>query len=455
MPSVTPWTCPTCNRRVPTHIDECRCGYLRREAVSEVQSATADHALQSRGWFAAKLAAAVVVAIVAAMWYASAPRPANRVAPRNSISGDHPGRTAATSPPLGFGTATSSPVVATAPDIPITRATSPDFPESSAPPLEDTIEHALPAVVMIVTPKTRGSGFFITPDLIVTNAHVIAGFLTPAVTTQSGTTLNGKVTELLEDYDLALVQVPGQSAAIAPLALGQSAGLRLGQGIVALGWAHTLTQSTVARGIVTGLRRDGERSLIQTDAAPNPGDSGGPVLNRHGEVIGVTTLRANDGTSGYALAIDDVKAIVERVIQRTAATPGGSQAAAAVPPLPQSDAVAPTDAGVRRYTDTVAALASRAAGLDASWNRYATDCRLRSVKSASAHEWFRLYDPQSDLHRTTPECAAGLATLEKEAAAINASMAAAGEAARQAGVFPGARRDVLRKYQLDYPGWQR
>jgi S1-C subfamily serine protease len=367
------------------------------------------------------------------------------------MSNARAGLPVAQTPPGSF----SLPVASSTPDIPITRATSPDFPESSAPPLEDTIERALPAVVMIETPKTRGSGFFIKPDLIATNAHVIAGFLTPAVTTQSGAKLSGKVMELLEQFDLALIEVSGEGSTIAPLPLGQSAGLRLGQGIVALGWAHTLTQSTVARGIVTGLRRDGDRSLVQTDAAPHPGDSGGPVLNRHGEVVGVTTLRANDGTSGYALAIDDVKTIVARVTQRSTGVPGASQAAAAVPSPPQSDSELPVDAGIRRYTDTVAALAQRVADVDASWKRYKIDCRLTSVASGPTHEWFHLYDPQSELHRTAPECAARLATIEKEAAAINALMAAAGEAARQAGVYPGTRRDVLQKYQLDYAGWQR
>jgi S1-C subfamily serine protease len=391
---------------------------------------------------------AAVMTIATALWYSSTlPRRDTRVTPSRSVSG-------APQPwPIDFGSATSSPAIPP-PEIPITRATSPDFPEPSAPPLEDTIERALPAVVMIETPKTRGSGFFVKPDLIATNAHVIAGFLTPAVTMQSGRKLSGRVTELLEQFDLGLIQVSAEDANVPPLPLGQSAGLRLGQGIVALGWAHSLTQSTVTRGIVTGLRRDRDRLLIQTDAAPNPGDSGGPVLNRHGEVVGVTTLRAKDGTSGYALAIDDVKMIVARVRQGTVLITSGSQAAASDPPLPQSDADLPVTDGIRRYTDALVAVALRVANLDKSWSRYATECRLTSVKPGPTHQWFRLYDPQSELHRTTPECAAWLTAIEKEAAAINASVAAAGEAARQAGVYPGTRRDLLQQYQLDYAAWQ-
>jgi S1-C subfamily serine protease len=88
--------------------------------------------------------------------------------------------------------------------------------------------------------------------------------------------------------------------------------LKLGQGIVALGWAEDLTQSTVTRGIVTGLRHDGKQRLVQTDAVPNHGDSGGPVLNRLGAVIGVTTFRAEvkGATAGFAVAVDDLKAFI-------------------------------------------------------------------------------------------------------------------------------------------------
>src|SRR5262249_48890553 len=152
-------------------------------------------------------------------------------------------------------------------------------------PLEDMIERAMPSVVMIQTPKSRGSGFFVRPNLVATNAHVVTGFQVVMVTTHDGTTIRGRVGELSEQYDLALIRLVQPGSTDAPLPLGNSATLRLGQGIVALGWAQSLTQSTVTRGIVTGLRHDGHRSLVQTDAVPNPGDSGGPLLDRRGDVV--------------------------------------------------------------------------------------------------------------------------------------------------------------------------
>ena len=208
---------------------------------------------------------------------------------------------------------------------PVTRESSGDLPEPSAAPLEDVIERAMPAVVMITTEKTFGSGFFVRPNLVVTNAHVVAGFTVVFVTTRNGAKVIARVTELSDEYDLALIQVAGLGPADAPLPLGQSSAVRLGQGVVVLGWAQSLTQSTVTRGIVTALGRDGVRQLIRTDAVPNAGDSGGPVLNRAGEVVGITTFRTNGapGPAGYALAIDDVKPFIARTTNAATTVPPG------------------------------------------------------------------------------------------------------------------------------------
>ena len=193
-----------------------------------------------------------------------------------------------------------------------TPTASADRPEPSTLPLEDLIEHAMPGVVLIEAEKTRGSGFLARPDTIVTNAHVIAGAPSVTVTLQGGTRVSGTVTEASEELDLALVSIPRVALSDVTLPLGSSSSLRLGQGIVALGWAQDLQQSPVTRGIVTGLRRDGKQRLVQTDAVPNHGDSGGPLIDRRGEVVGVTTFRAeiSGTTAGFAVSIDDVKALL-------------------------------------------------------------------------------------------------------------------------------------------------
>src|SRR4030095_3804542 len=175
---------------------------------------------------------------------------------------------------------------------PAAHTPSSDLPEPSAAPLEDVIEHAMPGVVLVEALRTRGSGFLVQPDLVVTNAHVIAGAPSVNVTLQGGSKLTGTVLQSSEDLDLAIISIAHLESTETPLLLGSSSAVRLGQGVVALGWAQDLQQSTVTRGIVTGLRHDGKQHLVQTDAIPNHGDSGGPMLDRPGEGHGVTTLRA-------------------------------------------------------------------------------------------------------------------------------------------------------------------
>jgi S1-C subfamily serine protease len=321
-----------------------------------------------------------------------------------------------------------------------------EVPEPSAPPLEDVIERAMRGVVMIETQKSRGSGFFVRSDLIVTNTHVIAGFTDVSVTTQSGTKLPGRVAQISDEADVALVQVGRPGSPDGQLPLGSSATLRLGQGIVALGWAQSLAQRTVARGIVTGLRRVLDRPFLQTDAAPNPGDSGGPVMNRQGEVVGITTLRADDGSAGYAVPIDDAKAVLAKAL---ATAPGTANAAG------PGGANVQRRTGAQQYAAALGGAARRAADLDDAWSRYKAACHVSEVGGGQSHEWFNLYDPRSPLHRTAASCVSTLTDVQREADAISGSMLGADEAARRADVYPGTRRELRRRLRLDYSGWER
>ncbi len=413
-----------------------------------------------------KMAAAVLAgagAIAGAIWYAG-PKPpplplrtrasARATLALPSISTDVPMPDSAPEP---------------VPAAPLTRASSGELPEPSAPPLEDVIERGMRGVVMIETQTSRGSGFFVRSDLIVTNAHVISGFTTVSVTTQNGVKLSGHVAQISDEADVALVQVGGPGSPDAQLLLGTSATLRLGQGIVALGWAQTLAQRPVARGIVTGLRRVLDRPFLQTDAAPNPGDSGGPVMNRQGEVIGITTLRADDGSAGFAVPIDDAKPLLTKVgpvVMAPSARPGaagvaGAHGAAGAPGAPAIVVTHPSDTDVQRemggqqYATVLGGTARRAADLDDAWNRYKSSCRITDVLAGHSHEWFQLYDPGSPLHRTAVYCATALDGIQHEADAINGAMLGADEAARRADVYPGARREMRRRFRLDYAGWER
>jgi S1-C subfamily serine protease len=308
------WVCPTCNRQVPGKIERCRCGFERVDAKATTTAPDAATSASPRGTRAVVEAAVLCLVIAAGVYYYASVQ----IAP----AAQHPSLTTAGTPSLRLRSIVPrsdnavvthrAPERTAASDPAVTRATSGDLPEPTAVPLEDLIEHAMPAVVLVEAAKTRGSGFLARPDLAVTNAHVIAGASSVTVTMKDGTKLAGTVVASSSELDLALVSIARSGSSDVALPLGESSTLRLGQGIVALGWAEDLTQSTVTRGIVTGLRHDGKQRLVQTDAVPNHGDSGGPVLDRLGAVVGVTTFRAEvrGATAGFAVAVDDLKAFI-------------------------------------------------------------------------------------------------------------------------------------------------
>ena len=153
----------------------------------------------------------------------------------------------------------------------------------------------------------QGSGFVISPDgLVVTNFHVVGEARTLRVAMPDGTSVEGRVLGSDADTDIALVRADGHFPDIAPL--GDSKRLRRGQ--IAIAISNPLGfEWTVTAGVVSALGRSMRAvsgrlidDVIQTDAALNPGNSGGPLVSSAGEVIGVNTATIR-GAQGIAFAV--------------------------------------------------------------------------------------------------------------------------------------------------------
>jgi len=219
---------------------------------------------------------------------------------------------------------------------------------ADATDIQQVLAAIQPAVVSIKTQAYQrgrffaaqgaGSGFLLTADgEVLTNAHVVAG------ATSIEVMLNGERTGRPADLigadtgaDIALVKI--RDASNLPVAtLGKSGDLRVGDSVVAIGNALDLGATpTVTEGIVSALDRTIEvpgealSGLIQTDAAINRGNSGGPLVDAQGRVVGVNTVVAGDAQNiGFALAIDRVKVVIER-LRAGGDTPSSSSSSSGV-----------------------------------------------------------------------------------------------------------------------------
>jgi serine protease Do len=228
---------------------------------------------------------------------------------------------------------------------------APAAPVSPLPPVPvggsrivEVVERVSPAVVNVTSNLAteeslggtgrqagEGTGFVVQGEgVVVTNFHVVEGGLNIRVITADGERLEARVIGGDPNADLAVLKVEPQDE-LPTVALGNSEALRLGEPVVALGFALGLEGGpSVTSGIVSAMDRtitardpnfsEGERTyedLIQTDAAINPGNSGGPLVDLSGRVVGINTAGVGAAAAeniGFAIAIDRARPVIEDAI---------------------------------------------------------------------------------------------------------------------------------------------
>jgi serine protease Do len=185
------------------------------------------------------------------------------------------------------------------------------------------------------TTQAAGTGFIISADgIIVTNRHVVpSGTTSVSVTLADGTKFNnvqvlGRTSDS-SSQDIAFLKIQNLNGkTLVPVTLGDSSKVQIGDRVVAIGNALGQFQNTVTSGIISGYGRDvtaGDQSglqssesltdLFQTDAAINEGNSGGPLVNINGEVIGVNTAVASGAQNiGFAQPVNDLKGLISGIL---------------------------------------------------------------------------------------------------------------------------------------------
>ncbi len=235
-------------------------------------------------------------------------------------------------------------VVVPAPSAQLAVAQSPSQPQvvtnqtvSEDSAVTETVKKTSPAVVTIVstvqsqsrrfgrvTGTAEGSGVLIDAQgHIVTNAHVISGAQQIDVIFADGTKASAQLVGADSNDDIAVLQVDGQVSAFVPF--GDSSALQLGETVIAIGSPLGSYRGSVTVGVVSGLNRSvqgsGQSGLIQTDAAINHGNSGGPLLNLAGQIVGINTLVVQNTNSGdlaeglgFAIPSNTVASIAQQII---------------------------------------------------------------------------------------------------------------------------------------------
>ena len=181
------------------------------------------------------------------------------------------------------------------------------------------IEDSVKSVVTIKTDVAQGSGFFIAGGgYVVTNAHVMEGATAATIITYDGN--NHSVYLIGEDTNMDIALLKINETNYTPLVLADSDNAQVGEKVIAIGNPLGL-QFSVSEGIISAINREGENGLneyIQTDASLNPGNSGGPLIDVNGNVIGINNFKISGSENiGFALESNYIKSTVNAIATKS------------------------------------------------------------------------------------------------------------------------------------------
>jgi S1-C subfamily serine protease len=457
---------------VPASVTTCRCGHTFDVADDVPAQTPSDETPERRSPPMFVVTAVLGAALIGALYWINRDEPS----PARAAGGRPPSApsqqtmpaatraTASPEPPAAAGEPepSSDPAARVAAALAASKAAAAiaaDRAAADAPPpasLEDVIARSLPAVVRVEAGGGFGSGFFVAPDTVLTNVHVVSGNATVTIRRPTGATVSARVDASAQELDIAVLHLSAPDPNQPTLPMGSAMRARAGQEVVALGTPLGL-QNTVTRGIVSAVREVGGVTLVQTDAAINPGNSGGPLLDRTGQVIGITTMGMRSAVAqglSFAVAIEHAQALLGgRRTTTVGGTPLANLTQAMTGDRSRADADANRDRAAKAYEQAVGQLARRADALDREWDSFIRSCYEGHVAGSFDHPWFALWESRAMQGAVSPGCGAAFTDIRRAASEIRNTLSALDEAARREDIYPGTRRDVLRRYRLDYSGW--
>jgi S1-C subfamily serine protease len=454
--------CPKCERRVPRSVATCRCG-----AVLPITDAPVEETASGSSPILTYL---VLIALVAGVGYWTFLRPPATTPQLNlgatavrqpqpaSTPGGGTSRPRELSPEQRAWDAAARMQEASAVDD-APRAQPTELIDNTGLPatLEEMIDRAMPSIVLVETTSGRGSAFYVQRDTLITNVHVVQqdGYVT--LRRSDGSSATARVHTRAPNFDIAVLKVAQPSPSQAFLPLGSATSLKPGQEVIVIGSALGKLQNSVSRGIVSGLRNSGGVTLVQSDAAANPGNSGGPMLDRNGRVVGILTAgyRGQEGLN-FAVSIDHARDILDG---RETNLGSGQSGLADIEPMDPGGQRNESDRrqqlGEQDFIRRLGAAEQAAQQVEPIWQRFRSICYKNPIRGSFDREWFAMFTPGAIPGDAAAGCIDYFQDMQTSMNKFRDFMRTAVQDARRANVLPGTIRDTLRSKRLQSDAWER